>query len=607
MIENHQLVARCPLSRDALATATDNDLAHELLFGNCEALAALIDRYQRLIYTIAVRIVHDKGEAEDLVQIVFLEIFRKVKLFDQSKGTFRVWLLRYAYTRSMNRRDHLERRRFYSTVELDEMGPMAVPRTGLFDGALTEHEATRFVGQALDVLNPKQRYRGIMALRDLDAAKFALPRQKAYIRLQLEMERGKLFSSKHDRLRELCVLAAAGDLPASETDRVRVHLDKCGSCRALFAELRDVHAIQLAHVPSFATHRELEEESRLKDSILRASRAVNLQLPEPAQSQDQYEKPEISVIGSIREVRGWSIGVSVCLLAGCLALAFALRRIPALTGHNAAIAPHSVATSIPPNSLGHDEETPNREIGELRQRVASLEAKRSRFERLLQESQSENAKIQSDNTQRQEQQSALSRELDSARAAEAKASQRLERLTAENESDKAAIAAQNVEIRSLNEKLEDKTASQEQARDVIEAEHRLREIVAARNLHLVDVADTDSQGRTKKAVGRVFYTEGGKSLVFYAYDLSTRHTDSGKYAYYVWGNKDGNLETVRNLGTLDADDLQQKRWKLQVEDSKVLADIDRVFVTIEPVGKLGPRPHGKRILEAYLGSPANHP
>jgi len=368
-----------------------------------------------------------------------------------------------------------------------------------------------------------------------------------------------------------------------------------------------VHAIQLAHVPSFATHRELEEESRLKDSILRASRAVNLQLPEPAQSQDQYEKPEISVIGSIREVRGWSIGVSVCLLAACLALAFALRRIPALTGHNAAIAPQSVATSTPPNSLGHDEETPNREIGELRQRVASLEAKRSRFERLLQESQSENAKIQSDNTQRQEQLAALSRELDSARAAEAKASQRLERLTAENESDKAAIAAQNVEIRSLNEKLEDKTASQEQARDVIEAEHRLREIVAARNLHLVDVADTDSQGRTQKAIGRVFYTEGGKSLVFYAYDLSTRHTESGKYAYYVWGNKDGNLDTVRNLGTLDADDLLQKRWKLQLEDSKVLADIDRVFVTIEPVDKLGPRPHGKRILEAYLGSPANHP
>src|SRR6267154_1882765 len=95
-----------PRRGDHLATASDNELAQELVVGNHEVLAILIDRYQRLVFTIAFRIVHDKGEAEDLVQIVFLEIFRKVKLFDQSKGTFKVWLLRYAYTRSMNRRDH---------------------------------------------------------------------------------------------------------------------------------------------------------------------------------------------------------------------------------------------------------------------------------------------------------------------------------------------------------------------------------------------------------------------------------------------------------------------------------------------------------------------
>jgi RNA polymerase sigma-70 factor (ECF subfamily) len=128
-----------------------------LVVGNHEALAIVVDRYQRLVFTIAFRIVHDKGEAEDLVQDIFLLIFRKVKLFDASKGIFKVWLLRCAYTSSMNRRDHLERRRFYSTVELDEVGPLAVPRADLFDGSLTEHEATRFVGQALDTLNPNQR------------------------------------------------------------------------------------------------------------------------------------------------------------------------------------------------------------------------------------------------------------------------------------------------------------------------------------------------------------------------------------------------------------------------------------------------------------------
>jgi len=145
-----------PDRRD-LAACNDQDLAKELMCENHEALAVLIDRYQRLVFTIAFRIVRDSGEAEDLVQVVFLEIFRKAKLFDPAKGTFKVWLLRYAYTRSMNRRDQLEHRRFYTMLELDEAGPLPVRKRDEFDGSLTEQEAKRFVEQALATLNANQR------------------------------------------------------------------------------------------------------------------------------------------------------------------------------------------------------------------------------------------------------------------------------------------------------------------------------------------------------------------------------------------------------------------------------------------------------------------
>jgi RNA polymerase sigma-70 factor (ECF subfamily) len=141
----------------AVATANDNDLAQELIRNNHDALGVLIDRYQRLVFTIAFRIVRDVGEAEDLVQVVFLEIFRKAKLFDPAKGTFKVWLLRYAYTRSMNRRDQLEHRRFYTMLELDEIGPLPVRKRNQFDSSLTEQEAARFVEQALGTLNDHQR------------------------------------------------------------------------------------------------------------------------------------------------------------------------------------------------------------------------------------------------------------------------------------------------------------------------------------------------------------------------------------------------------------------------------------------------------------------
>jgi len=144
-------------SQADLAESSDNDLAQQLALENGDALAVLVDRYQRLVFTIALRIVRDEGEAEDLVQVVFLEIFRKVRLFDPSKGTFKVWLLRYAYTRSMNRRDQLEHRRFYSTVVLDEVGLLAAPKARLFDASLSSCEAARFVEQALNTLNQKQR------------------------------------------------------------------------------------------------------------------------------------------------------------------------------------------------------------------------------------------------------------------------------------------------------------------------------------------------------------------------------------------------------------------------------------------------------------------
>ncbi len=238
--------------------------------------------------------------------------------------------------------------------------------------------------------------------------------------------------------------------------------------------------------------------------------------------------------------------------------------------------------------------------------MASLEADRSRLERLLQESQSENEKLQSDQAEKQKVVADLSTDLQRVRTAEASASQKLEQLNGDRANQQIAIAAQNREILSLNEKLEELAANQDRNLDVVSAEHQLRELVGARNFHLQDVYDTDSDGKTRKAFGRVFYAEG-QSLLFYAYDLSDRHSDTGKYAYYVWGNKDGNLEAVRNLGTLDRDDDTQKRWKLKVNDAKVLADIDREFVTVEAVGKLGRRPRGKRILNAYLGSPPNHP
>ena len=69
---------------------------------------------------LAERILRDASEAEDLVQEVFLFVFRKGALFDPERGSARSWLIQVAYHRAFDRRRYLVSRRFYSNLELQE-------------------------------------------------------------------------------------------------------------------------------------------------------------------------------------------------------------------------------------------------------------------------------------------------------------------------------------------------------------------------------------------------------------------------------------------------------------------------------------------------------
>jgi RNA polymerase sigma-70 factor, ECF subfamily len=91
----------------------DDRVMQELQAGNNDAFVVIFRRYHRLIHVTALRILRDVGEAEDLTQSVFLEIYRKVGQFDPARGKLKVWLLQYAYSRSMSRRNYLQAREIH--------------------------------------------------------------------------------------------------------------------------------------------------------------------------------------------------------------------------------------------------------------------------------------------------------------------------------------------------------------------------------------------------------------------------------------------------------------------------------------------------------------
>ena len=138
---------------------------------------------------------------------------------------------------------------------------------------------------------------------------------------------------------------------------------------------------------------------------------------------------------------------------------------------------------------------------------------------------------------------------------------------------------------------------------MLAANRDIRDLIAARNLHIADIFDTDAKGKTRAGFGRVFFTEG-KSLIFYAFDLTNPNVKNA--AFQAWGQREGGPTQAINLGLFYNDDQKQARWVLKFDDPQVLREIDSVFVTVaSPDG--GRQPAGNKLLYAYFGNQINHP
>jgi len=141
------------LQSENLCKLSDEELMQRVTVGCQDAITALFDRYQHLVFDIALRIVRDPGEAEEVVQTVFLDIYRAVAKFDPRKGRPRVWILQYAYHRALHRKRHLVSNHFYRWEELESAVEVGVRRS--FTGDLPE--IVRLAEQMLEKLKPRQR------------------------------------------------------------------------------------------------------------------------------------------------------------------------------------------------------------------------------------------------------------------------------------------------------------------------------------------------------------------------------------------------------------------------------------------------------------------
>ena len=96
--------------------ATDNDttLLAMVQRGNQPAMASLYDRYSSIVYSVALRVLHEPETAEDVLQEVFMQLWRNPSSFIAARGGLGGWLAIVARNRSI---DILRRKRPATSVE----------------------------------------------------------------------------------------------------------------------------------------------------------------------------------------------------------------------------------------------------------------------------------------------------------------------------------------------------------------------------------------------------------------------------------------------------------------------------------------------------------
>lgn len=155
--------------------AADQAFVELLRAGSSEAFEVLIERFQHPVYNLILRLVGDPVEAADVVQEVFLKVFRKIGSF-RGQSSLKTWIYRIAVNEASNHRRSCRRHRGRE-VEIEPVREeTAATGQALVDPCLSPYEQAagaevrRQLEEALAQINPD--FRAAVVLRDIDGLSY---------------------------------------------------------------------------------------------------------------------------------------------------------------------------------------------------------------------------------------------------------------------------------------------------------------------------------------------------------------------------------------------------------------------------------------------------
>jgi RNA polymerase sigma-70 factor (ECF subfamily) len=133
----------------------DSALVERIMAGDEGALEALYDRYAGLLFAMLVRILRDTSAAEEVLQDLFLQLWRGAARFDASRGSLPAWLLVIGRNRALSRLRGKERREILADSE--EFSIEAVPSSGNLEDEAARAQLMQRLRGAMEALPPEQR------------------------------------------------------------------------------------------------------------------------------------------------------------------------------------------------------------------------------------------------------------------------------------------------------------------------------------------------------------------------------------------------------------------------------------------------------------------
>jgi len=439
-------------------------------------------------------------------------------------------------------------------------------------------------------------------------------------------------SGPHDEFLELCAASTSGELTDDEQKRLQVHLAICASCREA---LRQYESIVSDVIPAVAAGEEPERvgpaETWTQEQQEQAEKALfdRLAREEKHGPEETGNKNGSSIFPHrILPFSSESTWRNVWMLyaAGILlfcALSFFAYRVGMRRASDIAKLPQPQPTkqqTVPPpasleeqlSDAGHDRAVVSREIARRDKMIADLRRQLARQSaeinemKVAQNQLEDNLRAGDSSRQDLSQQKIeLTQKLESAQNSSHSLEEKLESLAQQSAQDAARAKASEAKVGDLTRELEEQQGALQQRDELLSHDRDIRELMGARDLYIAEIYDVAGTGETKKPYGRLFYTRG-KSLIFYAYDLDQQTELRRASTFQAWGRRGPDRQQAINLGVFYEDNTTKKRWILKCDDPKTLAQIDAVFVTVEPGGG-SHKPSSKTLLFAYLKVNPNHP